>query len=252
MLPIIRGTIARRILINYRVDPDVLARELPAPFRPRVYRGHSLVGICLIRLESLRPTWLPSWLGVSSENAAHRAAVEWDENGVPHSGVFIRRRDSDSWLNSALGGRLFPGIHHRAQFEVHAEACEKLNRIEMRVESDDGATRISLAGKRAAEFPRDSIFPSLAEASAFYESGGLGYSATSDPDRFDGLELCCQEWKAEPLEIEHVSSSYFDDASIFPPGSIAFDNALLMRDIEHEWHGRSELRAFHEIAAPAP
>jgi hypothetical protein len=32
--PAIRATMERRILVNFRIDPDVLAAELPAPFRP--------------------------------------------------------------------------------------------------------------------------------------------------------------------------------------------------------------------------
>lgn len=34
MPPPIRATIQRRILVNYRVDPDALAGILPEPFRP--------------------------------------------------------------------------------------------------------------------------------------------------------------------------------------------------------------------------
>src|SRR5437899_2482413 len=78
-IPVIHGVIDRRLLVNYRVDPDVLAPLLPAPFRPKLVRGYGLVGICLIRLKRVRPTFLPSWLGIASENAAHRAAVEWDD-----------------------------------------------------------------------------------------------------------------------------------------------------------------------------
>src|SRR5262249_61863595 len=77
-LPSIRGVIDRRILVNYRVAPDVLARLLPAPFRPRLVHGFGMVGICLIRLREVRPALLPAWLGIASENAAHRAAVESD------------------------------------------------------------------------------------------------------------------------------------------------------------------------------
>ncbi len=113
-IPVIRGLIDRRILVNYRVDPSVLAALLPAPFRPKVTRGVGMVGICLIRLKQIRPSFIPSCLGISSENAAHRAAVEWDGNGGLCEGVFVRRRDTNSWLNSLAGGRLFPGIHHRA------------------------------------------------------------------------------------------------------------------------------------------
>ena len=50
-----------------------------------------------------------------------------------------------------------------------------------------------------------------------------------------------QRWKVEPLAMSSVRSSYFDDATVFPAGSIEFDCALLMRGIEHEWHSRSDL-----------
>ena len=106
--PIIRGVIDRRILVNYRVDPDVLARILPAPFRPKLVNGMGMAGVCLIRLKHIRPRFLPAFLGISSENAAHRIAVEWDQDGEKKEGVFIPRRDTSSWLNTLAGGRLFP------------------------------------------------------------------------------------------------------------------------------------------------
>ena len=33
----------------------------------------------------------------------------------------------------------------------------------------------------------------------------------------------------------------FEDRALFPPGSVEFDCALLMRGIEHEWQGRGQL-----------
>ena len=80
-IPVIRGTIDRRILVNYHVDPRVLAPLLPAPFRPKLIHGFGMVGICLIRLKDIRPKFLPPLLGISSESAAHRIAVEWEQNG---------------------------------------------------------------------------------------------------------------------------------------------------------------------------
>jgi hypothetical protein len=55
------------------------------------------------------------------------------------------------------------------------------------------------------------------------------------------MELRCQRWQVEPLAVSAVRSSVFDDRQLFPAGSIEFDSALLMRGIEHEWHGRSDL-----------
>lgn len=236
-LPVLRGVIDRRILVNYRVDPQVLAATLPAPFRPKLHHGYGVVGICLIRLRGIRPRGLPAWLGASSENAAHRTAVEWDEGGQVREGVYIRRRDSSSRLNSLAGGRAFPGLQSHARFVVN----ESPHHLELSLRSDDGVTSLAVAGEVSRDWPEGSIFGSLAEASAFFQGGALGYSATADPSRFQGMELSCRRWQVEPLAVATVSSSYFDDRGVFPEGSIAFDCALLMRDIEHEWLGHADL-----------
>lgn len=236
-IPAIHGIIDRRILVNYHVDPSVLTPLLPKPFRPKLIDGVGMVGICLIRLKNIRPTFLPSWLGISSENAAHRTAVEWDENGTVREGVFVRRRDTGSWLNTLGGGRLFPGIHQHAKFAVKESASQ----FEVAVRSDDNITDMCVRGHRAKQMSDSSVFKSLEEASAFFQAGSLGYSATPDPSRFQGLELRCLNWQVEPLAVDEVRSTFFEDSSLFPKGSIEFDSALLMRGIEHEWHGRLDL-----------
>lgn len=236
-IPVVRGVIDRRILVNYHADPDVLASLLPAPFRPKVIHGVGMVGICLIRLKQVRPAGFPPWLGISSENAAHRTAVEWDDLGVVREGVYVRRRDTDSRLNSLAGGRVFPGVHHHARFAVK----ETADHFEVAVRSDDGITAMAVCGRRADRLPASSVLRSLEEASAFFRVGSLGYSSTRDPARHQGLELRCLNWRAEPMEVEEVRSSFFEDESLFPRGSIEFDCALLMRGIEHEWHGREDL-----------
>lgn len=238
-IPVIRGVIDRRVLVNYRVDPDVLAPLLPAPFRPKTIHGVGMVGICLIRLKQVRPRYLPAWLGLGSENAAHRVAVEWDENGRTREGVFVRRRDSSSWMNHLAGGWLFPGIHHHARFTV----AEMPDRLDIAMRSDDGSTSVCVRVRQDDRLPSTSVFRSMEEASRFFENGSLGYSTTPDVSRFQGLELRCHRWKAEPLAIEAAHSSFFDDVSLFPNGSIELDCALLMRGIEHEWHAWPDMCA---------
>lgn len=218
-IPRIRGVIDRRILVNYHVDPDVLARLLPAPFRPKVIHGAGMAGICLIRLKKVRPALFPSWAGISSENAAHRTAVEWDDHGAVREGVYVRRRDTGSWLNAWAGGRVFPGIHSHARFTV----TETADRLEVALRSDDGDTSMSVRCHRTDRLPASSVFSSVDEASAFFQAGSLGYSATCDPLRYHGLELRCLNWHVEPLEVEEARSSFFEDESLFPRGSIELD-----------------------------
>jgi uncharacterized protein YqjF (DUF2071 family) len=237
-LPELQGVIRRRLLINFRVDPAVMQKHLPPPFRPKLHNGFAVTGICLIRLEEVRPRYISSILGLTSENAAHRIAVEWDDAGVINTGVYINRRDTGSLLNQIAGGRLFSGEHHRAAFRVADDGQHVL--IEMA--STDGGIHVKVIGCATGELPESSIFRSLEEASAFFQAGSLGYSATRDGTRLDGLSLQTHSWTVAPFEVDHVESSYFDNDALFPKGSIDFDCALVMRNVAHVWQPAPDLR----------
>ena len=236
-LPAISGIIDRRILANYRVAPECMAAALPAPFRPQLVNGYAIGGICLIRLKRVRPKMLPIPWGIGSENAAHRIAVQWDADGETKDGVYIPRRDTSSRLNSIAGGRIFPGAHHRAQFTVE----ETDDHFSVAMTSDDGDANVHVSGSVISDISASSVFNTLKSASDFFELGSLGYSDSNTVGKFDGLELQCGNWHVESLNVDTIQSSYFEDRSRFPTGSVEFDCALLMRNIVHQWHGRPDL-----------
>ena len=236
-LPKVHGTIKRRLLVNFRVDPAVMQRQLPAPFRPKLHDGHAIAGICLIRLENIRPHGFPAILGLSSENAAHRVAVVWDDGAGAHEGVYIPRRDTGSLVNHLAGGRLFPGEHQRAKFQVIEDAPQ----IALHMRSADGRVEIDIVGREAQQMADTSVFRSVGDASAFFEPGSIGYSATASGRRLDGVVLRTESWSVAPLAIDRAHSSYFEDAAMFPKGSIGFDCALVMRNIEHEWEETKDM-----------
>jgi len=236
-LPKVHGTIKRRLLINYRVDPAVMSRHLPAPFRPKLHDQSAIAGICLIRLEDIRPRRFPASFGVSSENAAHRVAVVWDDEAGAHEGVYIPRRDTGSLVNQIAGGRLFPGEHQRARFHVTEDA----ERIALHMRSADGEVDVDVIARRDAQLPPTSHFATVGEASAFFESGGLGYSVTKSGNRLDGVVLKTNSWQVEPLAVEQAYSSYFEDRKRFPAGSICFDCGLVMRNVPHDWEAADDM-----------
>lgn len=225
------GLIRRRILLNYRVDPGALAAMLPAPFRPKLQRGHGIAGVCLIRLEALRPRGLPSFLGFSSENAAHRAAVEWEEGGERREGVYVFRRDTGSSLARLAGGSLFPVVQNPARFDVAWDG----ERLDLSMASEDGAVRVRLKGRTAGALPAGSCFGSLEEASAFFAAGSLGFAPAPDGRGVRAIRLRTPVWKVDPFGVEEAASSWIEDPARFPPGSAALDHALCMRDIPSEW-----------------
>ena len=237
LLDTIHGIIDRRVLLNYRIDPAVLQKVLPPPFRPKLYGAYGVGGVCIIRFNHLRPRFVPAWLGLASENAAHRIAVQWEQDGELREGVFIPRRDTNSWLNRTLGGRVFPGIFQRSRFG----AQESDSAVSIRIVRMDGGTEIGFAGHVTNRLPPTSIFPSLEAAADFFSLGATGYSATRTEGHFHGMELRSLNWTVLPLVIDDAQSCFFKDEQRFPPGSIELDCALLMRGIEHEWHSRPDL-----------
>ncbi len=230
--PIMRGIIDRRILINFRVRPGIVKRFLPAPFEPKLVRGWAICGICLIRLKHVWPRGFPAACSITSENAAHRVAVEWDEASQRCEGVFILRRDTNSLLNQIAGGHLFPGAHHGAKFEV----WETDRRFKLEMRSVDGQTFIRVAARVMDGLSVGSVFPTHGDASDFFQAGALGWSVGPKSHAFEGLELRCDSWRMESLAIERVQSSFFENTDSFPPGTVEFDSAFLMRNVEHEWH----------------
>lgn len=228
LLPTIHGFIDRRILINYTAEADVVSKIIPPPFTPKLYKGKAIVGICLIRLKNIKPKGMPNFMGISSENGAHRIAVEWTENGETKEGVYIPRRDTSLKLNTLLGGRLFPGKHHLAQFNVQ----EKNGHYKIAFTSSD-STRISISAQTTAHLNSNSIFENLEAVSQFFKKGAVGYSPGKRA--FEGLKLDTYTWQMQPLDVQNVYSSYFENEAVFPKGAIQFDSALLMTRIEHEW-----------------
>ena len=238
--PVMSGVIERRLLVNYRVDAEVAARLLPAPLRPQLVGGSAVAGICLIRLGHLRPRGLPRWIGLRSENAAHRVAVEWDAPHGVESGVYIPRRDTGALANAVIGGRLFPGEHHRARFHVD----ERGDRLGVAFESHDGDVRVDVQVELAGSLDGSRLFDDLEVASQFFRSGSLGFSPRHSGAHLDGLELETPAWRVEPVKLLEARSSFFEDPARFPSGSAQLDCALMMRDVAARWIPReSELRS---------
>jgi hypothetical protein len=239
----VEGVIARRMLINYRVRHELIAALLPSPFRPKRIGGWAMAGLCLIRLESLRIKGLPAAFGLSSENIAHRVAVEFDEEAGVREGVFVLRRDTSSKWNALAGGRVFPGVHRLAEFRN----WESDNRFKVEARTGACGKLVRVAARTSKRWTNESVFGSLEEASEFYRRGACGWSANR-AGHCEGLELRVHDWVAEPLVVEHLESEFFDDRTRFPAGTVEFDCALLMRNIRHEWRTVPSPRKALEVA----
>ncbi len=64
---------------------------------------------------------------------------------------------------------------------------------------------------------------------------------------FDGVELETAGWTLQPLRLDRVASSFFDDRRRFPAGTAVPDSRFLMSGLTTIWHPQPRLRV---IAAP--
>ncbi|WP_066043010.1 hypothetical protein [Herbiconiux solani] len=257
VLPPLAATIERRLLVSYRLDAEVAASLLPEGLRPQLVDGSAVAGICLLRLGAFRPAFIRTQIGWGAENAAHRIAVEWDEpvegsavtgrsdgssdatgdtasepsaRTRTRSGVYIPVRHSASRVPQLAGGRLFPGVHRHARFDVH----ETPSRLAVGFTAPDARVALDVDVIPDADWS-SSLFSSVDEASAFYRRGSVGWSPSRGPasaPRYDGLELKTDAWKVAAGRIRSIRSSFFD---ALPAGRAEVDSVLVMRDVQMRW-----------------
>lgn len=232
MKPTLQGIIARRILVNFRADPETVQAHVPSPLRLATIDDRAVVGVCLVRLENLSIKGFPALFTLSSENMAHRVAVQYRDGSHWRNGVFIWRRDTNHTLTQALGGRIFPGVQHGATFRV----SESENGISLRVETRHGLADVSLRASIASQWPGSSIFGNLSEASRFFREGDCGYSCALDGRRLEGMRLHVPRWEMSPLAVELIDAAFFGSTGMLADGSVEFDSAFVMRRLPHEWH----------------
>jgi hypothetical protein len=183
-------------------------------------------------MEEMRPSFLSHMpLGVSSNNAAHRIAVEWNDNGIIKEGVYIFRRDTDSLINSLAGGRLFPGVNKYSNFDISDNKGE----VEFSMHSKDREVEIYLRGNDCNNIPKTSVFSSYQEISNFFKEGADGYSPARKHNCIQGLCLQTTDWDMTPFHVEELTTNFFYNQFQIPNEQMHFDSAVIMRNIQHRW-----------------
>ncbi len=216
----VQAHLRRRLLINYRLDAEYASTLLPQTLRPQLVDGSAVAGVCLVGLERVSP--VSNRLGgIRSENAAHRIAVEWDEQGRTVQGVFIFERHSSSLPSVLLGGRAFPGVHRRARFTTLD--TDDRHRVSMR--SRDQRLDVDV---QLSDDWQSTLFPSLQVASDFTRAGRIGWSRGHDQTTLEPVALTASEWSMQSAEVREIRSTFFES---MPAGVATLDGALVMRNL---------------------
>jgi hypothetical protein len=229
--PIVEATIERRVVIVYRLDPDVVADLIPGPFEAQMVKEFAVGATSFTSVKHLRPRGLPPWLGRDSEHAAHLIAVTWLNQRRPAIGVFCSRRHTSSRVIATSSDRLFPGTRELADFAVDDHG----SKVHIAFVSRKGTGLVDAEVTVGEPLVGSALFATTEEASRHIRRGAVAYSLRRKGGLLDGLELRTRTWPVEPARIDHVRSSFFDDPNVFPPGTAVADSAFVMRDVAADW-----------------
>jgi hypothetical protein len=116
---------------------------------------------------------------------------------------------------------------------------EDASRLRVAFAARDGSARVAVDVSLSPDLSGSRLFRDVAAASRFFEAGSVGFSATSEAGRFDGMALRTDAWAVEAGVVHSAESSYFD---AFPPGTAELDCALVMRQVPVVWDALPSLR----------
>lgn len=235
LLPNLSSRIDRRILFNLRVRPEYWRQtnRIPERFRPVEVKGWTIAGVCLIRLSRVRPKFFPESISGSTEGAAFRVACV-DTQAADSRCVAILNR----WTNSFFvrcSDVITPMQHERAEFE----SLETGNEFELTVRLKHSSETCSIKAKRSRDWPADSVFDSVDEASNFFKEESQGHTVSASASGecsqcIGGVALNVHHWTVTPLAIENGSFPWL------PADSCEIDHALLMEDANSTWEWFSD------------
>lgn len=101
------GTVVRRFLISYPVSPDLLLKHLPPGAECATYDGLAWVSACFVRMDDMRPSVLPKFIGMGFNYLIHRTRARLPfPDGKLREAVLVLQPNINRPLLSTFGSWL--------------------------------------------------------------------------------------------------------------------------------------------------
>ena len=223
------GVIRHRLLVNRLADPAEVASRLPSGVRPHVTAsGGVIVGCCLIRIDSTRPWPVPKMFGSTLRAAAHRISVETGSEDSPTRAVYVPCRHTDSALPVMVGGRIFPGVHQRAEIDVAQTDRSLAWSVRGRGPTpvDGGIDRFDIA----VEADVTTETKATSDIAEIVVGTVLGLSPKRSHGSLEGADMCLADLSAQRVELRTIESDFLDSFETAVPAE-----SFLMTDVDVTW-----------------
>jgi uncharacterized protein YqjF (DUF2071 family) len=226
------------VSINYAVEPSALARLLPAPLEPEVWKGSGWVQVLLSSLRDMRPQGLGALFGVCFYQASYRAAVRYPSvDGTWRRGGYFVRSETNHPVMRAVGNAL-------AEFRFHDFGLADM--VMVRDEE-----QLTLGVSPGAEFPGGRVVAVLDTRPLDGPPPGSAWRSVDElheplvecydalgVDRERGhlyiLTIDRDPWNPRFVAPIHLYCEYFDSGAL--GGGVArYDSTLHFRECGYRW-----------------
>ena len=215
-------------LVNFAIEPSVLARALPSPLVPDIYADRGWLSVVIAQMSGMRPAGIPQPLGVTYNQVVYRAVVRHGDA----RGVHFLRSDSDSCLMSALGNAMSFFAFHHADIEMQRDS--DLQSVEVRTR--DHTADIQARFRPSTELPPTSVFPDLATAKRQLVELFDAYHPRPGRPVTDQISIRRSDWELRLVEDEIARYQLMDDSAMFPAGSAVLDSVFAVKDLMYRWN----------------
>jgi hypothetical protein len=227
----IRASLSQRNIFNFRLEPEVLDRLLPASYlKPQVIKGSSVLSFCVLELRDVILSPFPSFLGFGTTSCAFRSGIIDRSGGRDEPAVYITDRNSDLPIIS----RLSPWLLSDTIPTIRPSITRKGDVTSIRVHYLDGQ-RLFSADARPSKSPtktESQVFESSDDFTNFIHNGVTSYTPSIYGDSLARVDLHKEGPPFIALEAT-VDSDWLE--SIWRDAGLVFDSAFRATAGFYKW-----------------
>jgi uncharacterized protein YqjF (DUF2071 family) len=223
------------ISLNYAVDPERLARLLPAPLEPEVFHGSAWVQVLMSSLRNMRPQGIVPLLGVCFYQVSYRAAVRYrNAQGEWRRGGYFVRSETNDPVMRRVGNALKEFKFHEFG-EGQMVMAREGDLLTASVDPEPAFPHGKLVGvfdtRPRTQPPEGSVWPSL---DAMHEPLVECYDALGIADGFVYvLTIDRAPWNARFATPVQLYCEYFDTGPLAE--GARFDSMLHLTECAYRW-----------------
>lgn len=199
-IPPVRAQLAERLIFNFRLPPEALARFLPEPWLvPEVVGGFGIASFCMLDLRGITVAPLPTAIGLRSISCAPRFAVMDHSTSPPRPAVYVTERWSSSAFGSWFTSLGFSAPHPYAPVSWKRSGEE----VRVTVVSPKRGPVFSARLQHSETFQSE-VFESATVFASFIARGVSSYGLSRHPGRLTMVDLHKTDNTYSPLVVDEL------------------------------------------------